>query len=238
VSTPFVIGHRGACGSAPENTLASIRKAAELGARWVEFDSMLSGDDRVILFHDDSLERTTGCDAFVADTDLRDLQKLDAGSWFSGQFAGEPIPLLEDAMVLLEQLGLGAVVEIKPSQGRDEETARRVAEMVRDHWPEILPTPIISSFNKQSLQVAQTFAPDIPRALNIRDTLRDWQGRLLEYDCLAVHCWHELLDESSAAAIISAGYDLRAFTLNQPERAQDLANWGVNSIFTDYPERF
>jgi len=238
MSAPFIIGHRGACGHAPENTLASIRKAGELGALWVEFDTMLSHDNEVIIFHDDSLLRTTQTEGLVADTDWHDLQKFDAGSWYSDQFANVRIPHFKEAMDLLGGLGLGAVVEIKPSLGRDEETARLAAQMLKDYWPNSLPPPILSSFNVDSLRVAQVCAPDIPRALNIRDNLKDWQSRLQAFDCVALHCWHELLDETTATAIIKAGYDLRCFTVNEPVRADILSNWGVNSIFTDFPDRF
>mgnify|MGYP006425643489 FL=1 len=238
MNTPFVIGHRGACGDAPEDTLASIRMAAEKGALWVEFDSKLSADNQVILFHDDNLLRTTGTDALVADMDWRDLQNLDAGSRFSDQFAGEKIPLFSKALELLEELGLGAVIEIKSSKGREEETARLSAQMIKSQWPAVLPTPIISSFSEQSLEVVRDCVVDIPRALNVWKTLEGWQSKLRSLDCAALHCRHELLDETSAAAIINAGYDLRAFTLNDPERARVLSNWGVNGIFTDFPDRF
>ncbi|NQU58392.1 MAG: glycerophosphoryl diester phosphodiesterase [Rhodospirillales bacterium] len=238
MSAPFVIGHRGACGHAPENTLASIRKAAELGVHWVEFDTMLSHDNQVILFHDDSLERTTGKTGLVADMDWGDLRKLDVGSWYSDDFAAERIPLLGEAMDLLCTLGLGAVVEIKPTLGRDEETARLVAEIVRDQWPGALPRPLISSFSEDALRVACDITPDIPRALNMWKNIENWQGKLQVLDCVAFHCRHELLDETTAAAIIAAGYDLRCFTVNDPKRGEILSNWGVNSIFTDYPDLF
>ena len=235
---PRIIGHRGACGHAPENTLASIRRAAELGARWVEFDTMLSGDNQVILFHDDSLERTTGIKANVADTDWKDLQTLDAGSWFSDQFAGERIPLLSEALDLLGELGLGAVVEIKPSKGRDKETAQLTVDMIKAHWPPSLPGPILSSFNDPALVVARDYAPDIPRALNMWQDLKDWQTRLQKLACSAFHCKNELLDKRTVKAIVAAGYDLRCFTINDIERAEILFTWGARSIFTDFPERF
>ncbi len=238
MNTPPIIGHRGACGHGPENTLASIRKAHELGAEWVEFDAMLSGDDQVILFHDDALERTTGAAGNVADTKWEDLSLLDAGSWFSEDFSGEGIPLLSAAISLLEKLQMGAVIEIKPSDGRDIETARKSVEMVRDMWPKSLPTPILSSFSEPALEIAQQHTPEIPRALNMWRTLKGWQDSLQKFDCIALHCKHELLNKAKAAAIIDAGYDLRCFTVNQPKRGEELFEWGVQSIFTDFPDRF
>ena len=78
---PRVIGHRGAAGHAPENTLESIRTAARLGATWVEFDVHLSSDKVPILIHDDTLDRTTDSDGTVYGTSSVDLLSLDAGSW-------------------------------------------------------------------------------------------------------------------------------------------------------------
>ncbi len=162
---PAVIGHRGACGHAPENTLASIREAAALGVRWVEFDTKLSRDGHVILFHDDKLKRTTGAPGAVADRDLAELQALDAGGWYSDAFKGEPVPTLRQAMAVLAGLGLGANVEIKASPGREDETGRMVAGLLRDAWPAGLPVPLISSFDPVALAAARDVASDIPRAL-------------------------------------------------------------------------
>ena len=80
---PPVMGHRGAKGHAPENTLAGLRKAAGLGCRWVEFDVKLTADGELILFHDDSLRRTTDGRGAVADKTLAEIRSLDAGRWFS-----------------------------------------------------------------------------------------------------------------------------------------------------------
>ncbi|MBL6931301.1 MAG: glycerophosphodiester phosphodiesterase [Rhodospirillales bacterium] len=238
MKTPRIIGHRGACGHAPENTLASIRKAAELGAEWVEFDTMLSADNRVAIFHDETLKRTTGTHGNVAETNWDSLQSLDAGSWFDDAFRGENIPLLSEVIQLLEELEMGAVVEIKPSRGHDIQTAHLCANIVKDTWPRSLPTPILSSFSEQALMTAREQAPDIPRALNMWRSLDGWQERLQQLDCEALHCQHDLLDEAQSTAILAVGYDLRCFTVNEPARAHELFNWGVSSIFTDFPDRF
>ena len=94
IRIPRVVGHRGAAGHAPENTLAGLRKAVELGATWVEFDVVLTGDGVPVLLHDDTLERTTNGRGSIAETALADVRSLDAGSWFSERFAGERVPTL------------------------------------------------------------------------------------------------------------------------------------------------
>ena len=135
LSLPPVIGHRGAAGAAPENTLASIRKARELGATWIEFDVKLTKDGHPILFHDDCLERTTDGRGAVAATTLAEIRRLDAGGWFGPAFRGEPVPTLEQALALCVELRLGINVEIKPCAGREAETAQVTVATLLDVWP-------------------------------------------------------------------------------------------------------
>ncbi len=236
---PRVIGHRGALGHAPENTLASLRKAAELGATWVEFDTKLSRDNQPIVFHDDDLERITGVRGPLAEKTLEELQSLDAGAWFANGYSGERIPTLGQALEVLKDHGLGAIVEIKPSPGREVESGRRIARFLKSHWPAALPAPIISSFSLEALAAARTAAPEIPRALNIRhDIPADWRRQLQDAGAIAFHVLERLLDADLAERITAAGYTLRGFTVNQPEVAERLFAWGVGGIFSDFPERF
>lgn len=234
---PKIIGHRGAAGHAPENTVAGFRKARDLGVRWVEFDVQLSRDGHVILFHDDTLGRTTGGRGAVGSLTLAALQQLDAGVWFGPEFRGERIPTLSEAMVALGELGLGANVEIKPAPGRAAETARAVADLLQREWPAGLPAPLISSFAVEAVQVMRDTAPEFPRALLARELPADWKGRLRDLGCTGVHCAHDRLKAVPAAEIIEAGYALRCYTVNERKRAETLFRWGVDSVFTDYPDR-
>ena len=146
-----MIGHRGAAGAAPENTLASIRKARELGATWIEFDVKLTKDGHAILFHDDCLERTTDGRGAVAATTLAEIRRLDAGGWFGPAFRGEPVPTLGQALALCVELHLGINVEIKPCAGREVETAQVTVATLLDVWPRDRPAPLVSSFSPACL---------------------------------------------------------------------------------------
>ena len=236
-SLPPVIGHRGACGHAPENTIASIRKAAEVGARWVEFDTKLSRDGHIIVFHDDRVERTTDGRGRVEDLDLAALKGLDAGGWYSRRFRGEPIPTLAEAMAVLAELGLGGNVEIKASPGREAETGRAVGGALARDWPVDLPRPLISSFSAESLYAAAEAAPDIPRALLVLKFPKDWRRRLRELDCQALHCLNRRVTPLRVRALNEAGYAIRAFTVNNRWRGARLLRWGVQGVITNYPER-
>src|SRR5438105_7019037 len=127
---PRVIGHRGACGLAPENTIASFREAAELGVRRVEFDVHLSADGIPVVIHDDTVNRTTSGRGAVASLNLAELQALDAGTWFAPRFQGERVPTLGATVTLLGKLRLGAVVEITPSPGTDAATAEAAVRVL------------------------------------------------------------------------------------------------------------
>lgn len=93
-----IIGHRGAMGHAPENTLASFAKGLELGADIIELDVHLSKDGHLIVMHDPTVNRTTNGTGLIRDMTLSQLKALDAGSWFGTQFAGERIQTLDEVL--------------------------------------------------------------------------------------------------------------------------------------------
>src|SRR5918994_4367388 len=132
---PQIIGHRGACAYAPENTLASIRKAAAQGARWVEFDVRLTREGDHVLRHDDDVKRTTNGRGRVLDLGIGELAALDAGAWFGGAFAGERVPTLVETIALLGELNLGANIEIKTGAPEARATAEALGRILDAHWP-------------------------------------------------------------------------------------------------------
>ncbi len=233
---PRVMGHRGAAGAAPENTLAGLRAAAALGMTWVEFDVMLSGDGVPVLFHDDNLKRITGRDALMAETPFAALADLEAGVWFAPGFAGEPIPALEAALALTLDLGLTPNVEIKPTPGADAATAAAVLEVIARCWPAARPGPLISSFSRVALGLAKDRAPALPRALIAWRLPRDWQRAAAALDCSSLHIAGRALNEKRVGWIKRAGYQLAAFTINDPKQAKRLAALGVDCIITDRPD--
>ncbi|MFQ5774105.1 MAG: glycerophosphodiester phosphodiesterase family protein [Kiloniellaceae bacterium] len=232
---PRVMGHRGAAAAAPENTLAGLRAAARTGVAWVEFDVMLTGDGVPVLFHDDNLRRTTGRDAPMSRTPLAALRALEAGSWFAPEFAGEPVPTLEEALEVVLDLGLHANVEIKPTPGRDEDTAEAALGVIGRCWPGDRPPPLVSSFSRRALGAARRRAPDTPRGLIAWRLPRDWARAARALECATLHLPGNRLSERAARRIKGAGYGLAAFTVNDPAAARRLLAWGVDCIITDAP---
>jgi glycerophosphoryl diester phosphodiesterase len=232
---PSVIGHRGAAGCAPENTLAALRWAKALDCRWVEFDVRLTADREPILLHDDRLARTTDGRGQVVRLPLAALRRHDAGGWFAPEFAGERIPTLAEAVALLAELELGANIELKAGRGDAADTGRVVAGALDQLWPPHLPAPLLSSFSPEALAAARLCAPQFARGRLFRRVPRDWRRRAETFGCASIHANHRRLAPTIVAEIRESGYCLLAYTVNEPARARVLLNWGVTSVISDVP---
>ena len=244
LSLPRVIGHRGAAGSAPENTLAGLRRAAALGATWVEIDVQLTADGAVVLLHDLTLDRTTSGAGPLAAARLDDLARLDAGAWFGQDFVGEPLPTLDQAVDQVLSLDLGLNVEIKSERGRAEATGRAAARRLLERWPADRPAPLISAGDPAALAGVRDVAPHLPRALVQRRPGPAWTFIAAELRCTGLVLDHRHLGAATCAhmareatRILGPDGALAAYTVNDPERAARLHDWGARSVFSDHPER-
>ncbi len=233
-----IIAHRGACFYAPENTLESFAVARRQGASWIETDVKLTADNVPVLIHDETLERTTNGIGLVAETNLEELQKLDAGAWFSPQYKGAAVPTLEEAIKLFAELSLDCNFEIKPCPGREEETAEIVMRDLSRRWPQEWPRPLVSSFALESLRIARRSHPEWPLGLLLEDYPNNWLDLARELRVVSIHCWSETLTQEWAAKIKEEGFVLLVYTINDPAVARRLFDWGVDGIFTDAPARF
>ena len=230
---PRIIAHRGGGALAPENTLAGIRKAKELGFAGVEFDVMLAADAIPILMHDERLERTTSGSGAIAQTAYRELLKLDAGSWFSRAHAGEPVPSFERAGRLCLELGLWANIEIKPAKGFEAQTGTAAALLARELWRGAPVQPLLSSFQPAALAAALQAAPELPRGALTDGIPADWGPWMQKLDCVSLHCDYRMLLPQQARVVRDAGYWLFCYTVNDAAIARVLFDWGVDAIVTD-----
>ena len=236
ISIPPVIGHRGASGLAPENTLVAIRRAAALGARWVEIDAKLTKDGVLILLHDDTLDRTTSGKGPVAARTWAEIAGLDAGFWFAPDFAGERVPTFSAFVQACRDLGLGANVEIKPCPGRERETAVAVAKALAKEWPAGDGAPLVSSFSPEARQAFQEAAPTHPvgilSSVPPPDAALDRAGSFV-----SIHVDAKTLTASEAKRLKRRRAALLVYTVNDVALAERLYDWGVDAVFTDFPDR-
>ncbi len=234
---PRIIGHRGACAYAPENTLESILTAAEMGVEWVELDVKLTKDEIPIIFHDDTLERTTNGSGAVAETLYEDIRHLEAGSWFGESFSGIKIPTLEEALEVLVDHNLGLNLEIKPCPGREKVTAEAALDILSRVWDDH-DRLLVSSFQHVSLEAAMDVATDWHRGLLLDcDNLPPSWKDLCDYlQCSTVNIGLTCTTRELVEDIIDYDKNVLVYTVNDPQDARRLQAWGVDTVFTDAPD--
>ncbi|HXX85873.1 MAG TPA: glycerophosphodiester phosphodiesterase [Casimicrobiaceae bacterium] len=230
---PRIAAHRGAGKLAPENTLAAMRLGHAHGYRMVEFDVKLSADGVAFLLHDDALDRTTNGRGPADALTWAALAKLDAGSWHSPRFAGEPLPMLAAVARWALDNDVICNVEIKPMPGRERETGTAVALETRMLWRGASLPPLLSSFSEEALAAARSAAPELQRALLVERIPPDWQARLARLQCVALDSDYRELDARVVTEAHDAGYRVVTYTPNDPEVVARLVGWGVDCVITD-----
>jgi len=235
IPRPAIIAHRGASLYAPENTLPAFELAVRQKADAIELDAKLTADHHVVIFHDQTLERTTGVKGRVIDSKLADLRRLDAGSHFDVAYRGEPVPTLDEVFDLVgKQTFIN--VELTNYASPTDQLPEKVAECVTKHG--VADRVFFSSFNPLALLRVHRLLPKPPIGLlalegNQGALARSWLGYLMRYQSLnpALNDTHKNLVEK----VHRRGCRILVYTVNQPEDIRRLFEMGVDGIFTDDP---
>ena len=230
---PLVVGHRGASGYAPENTLASFELALEQGADAVEMDVHLSRDGAVVVIHDEHLDRTTDGRGLVLQHTLAELRRLDAGTWFDPRFSGQRIPTL--AEVLEWAAGRARVaIEIKNGPLLYEGIEAKVVELLDRHG--MRERALVISFDHHALRRVRDLDPAIATGVL-------YFGRPLDPTPLAravgaqVHEPHwSIVTPEDVAVAHAAGLRVSTWATSDPDVLRQLVEVGVDGIATDHPD--
>jgi glycerophosphoryl diester phosphodiesterase len=234
---PLIIAHRGYRKRYPENTLVAFAAAFDTGVRMVELDLTLTKDRRVVVLHDDSLDRTTDGHGQVRGFTLDELKQLDAGSWFDPRFTGERLPTLEEALDLCAARGM-VNIEIKAGALETGRFADAIEEQVLSAVAErgMGDRVLISSFEARFL--ARIVGRKNPPAVGVLTKRRVGSDPLSLCKRLRAFSWHPDFRSVTTArvrAMHDAGIMVFPHTVNQPEDFRRLLQMGVDGIFTDDP---
>ena len=220
---PLCIAHRGAFVEAPENTLKSFKMAIEMGADMIELDVHLTKDRRVVVIHDDTIDRTSNGSGAVKDYTLEELKKFDFGE-------GEKIPTLEEVFELTKGKVL-VNVEIK-----EMNMAKEVVEIIERY--NMADKVLVSSFLHPVLLEVKRLNPTIKtgilftcRPVSITNMARDARAEF-------VHPYYETLDKQLIDEAHKNGLEVNVWTVDDPDEMQKLIEWGVDGIITDVPDVF
>ena len=230
------IAHRGSSGSYPENTRLAFEKAIEAGADMIEMDCRLSKDGHVVVIHDDRLDRTARAKGFVKGKTLKQLKKLDVGTWLKKSFKGERILTLEEILEIVS----GKVeinLEIKSVLRGPLGIELKVLFIV-SHF-DYLERTIFSSFDYQSLRRLRELAPDVRIGVLYGAGIKDNPFQAArEMNAYSLHIQREFATPHFLEEARELGLKSFVWTVNEAEEMEKFLSLGVDGIISDFPEKF
>lgn len=231
-----IICHRGASAFAPENTLAAFTKAVEMGATFIECDAQMSEDGKIFVFHDAMLRHKTNGQGRIIENHSSILQQLDAGSWFSSRFIGEPLLTLEHALQFALKHNVRLNIELKSSETQGDALAVQTLSEINRIWPIDRVLPLVSSFNDDLLFTCRQLAPEMPLGYLMDRWSETWKAIDSKVCLSSIHCHYRILNKQRVASIKDHVASVYAYTVNQEKLVHKLSHLGVDGVFTDYPD--
>ncbi len=216
---------------APENTLPAFAAAVHAGADWVEFDVRTSVDGVPVVIHDRTVDRTTDGTGSIWELTIDQVDRLDAGSWFSPAFAGVHVPRLEEVLALLTAPGPQLLLEIKPPATVDQVKVMMAQVAERG----LLERTVVQSFDPGILHLVAEVAPEVRRGLLRLGLDADPVGTALGVGAILYNpsVADVLGDRAAMARLQAAGVDIMSWTANDPDLWPALSDLGLAGIITD-----
>ncbi|NUS30871.1 MAG: glycerophosphodiester phosphodiesterase [Streptomyces sp.] len=248
---PTVIAHRGASAYAPENTLAAVDTAARLGIHWVENDVQRTKDGKLVVIHDDSLQRTTDVEQVfpsrapwkVKDFTAAEIARLDAGSWFGPSYAGTRVPTLEQYVHRVDRNHQKLLLEIKNPTlypGIEQQTLKVLSN---EGWLDsghLASRLIVQSFSADSVRTVHQLKPgvktgllgtpsaaDLPALARFTDQINPSHTTITTGYVATVHAF----DGAHGKPL-----EVFAWTVNSAETARQVAGYGVDGLISNKPD--
>jgi len=236
--SPIKIGHRGASGYCPENTMASYKKAIELGADFLEVDIHLSKDDILVVHHDPTLDRTTNGKGNLRDYTAAELKELDAGSWYHSRYKDERIPLLRE---VLENFGseVGILIELKHPSAYPGIEEKLAEELVKFQECSTSKNKImVHSFDMESMKRFHQLMPDIQVGVLIKRRINDQKLKEIAEFASFLNPKQTILSTKLQMRIQKHGMKVFTWTVNNKKQIRMFKMMQVDGIISDFPDYF
>jgi len=239
------VSHRGASGYAPEHTITSYQMGEKLHGDYIEIDLQMTKDGQLIAMHDEKLDRTTDGTGPVKDYTLDEIKHLDAGSWFNeaypqyakSEYVGLQVPSLEE---IFQKFGKNASYYIETKSpdiypGMEKELLRLV-----DQYDINKKTLLVQSFSADSLKIINELDPSVKliQLLSYKKNavITDEEIAKIKEYAIGVGPNHTYLNEAYVQKVVNSGLEIHPYTVNDKERMQQLIDWGVTGMFTNFPD--
>ncbi|MBT3345508.1 MAG: hypothetical protein HN712_06055 [Gemmatimonadetes bacterium] len=229
----LVIGHRGACVHAPENTIPSCEHARDLGAMWIEADVKKTRDGALVLMHDQSVDRTTDGTGLVSERSLHEIQALDAGTWFGAEFAETRVPTLEDLASWASTNDMGICLDLGNGGGLTSTDLTAIGQMLRQY--DCAETALAIGSEMATLCELRDQCEEISIGLLYRDNHEDAlrRARIARIDFL--HPFRRLVSADLIRSAHAAGLPVASAVDPLVELIHERRQWGLDAINCDDP---
>ncbi|MGG3443385.1 glycerophosphodiester phosphodiesterase [Bacillus nitratireducens] len=239
------IAHRGASTYAPEHTLEAYQLGQQLKGDYIEIDLQMTKDGHLVAMHDETLNRTTNGTGFVKDHTLDEIKQLNAGSFFNKKYPNLAKKEFEDAKVptleeIIETFGRNANYYIE-TKSPDEYPGmeEKLLEIIKHY--EISDKVIIQSFSEESLRKIHSLNDNIPlvQLLSYKKAVQLTDSEIEKYKtyCIGLGMNYKYIDAVYVKKIKKHGLEVHPFTVDNEKDMEKLLKWGVDGMFTNYPDR-
>ncbi len=237
-----IIAHRGAPTFAPENTLPAIRKAIEIGVHIIEIDLHQTKDNQIVVLHNENVRKTTDGRGYVRDMTLEEIKQLDAGSWFSEEFAGTTVPTLEEVFSIMDDT-TKLLLEIKKGSPYYPAIEQRVIDLVYEH--NFHDRVLMKSFEDGAVEYFRKHAPGIPAGKSFAFRIPFLRliierglntGSVFDYDVHFLHSHRFATSRRFVRKAHEEGFEVFVWDVHTPKKMRHYIEMGVDAIETDCPQ--
>lgn len=229
-----VYAHRGYSGRYPENTMLAFREAAKTGCYGIELDVQLTKDGQLVVFHDETIDRTTDGKGFIRDYTLEELKRFNAAATWDGQFGFQEIPSFDEYCRWAAGEKLVTNIEIKSGVYYYEAIEEKTLDMVRKY--KLSDRVLFSSFNHSSITILRKLAPEIPCGALVEHEGLGNSGYYCEkMDFQCFHPGWKCLPREDAESCKAHGIELNVWTVNDMDILQRMCEWGADGVISNFP---
>ena len=229
-----IIGHRGARGEAPENTLGGFQYLHDLGLRAVEFDVRQLADDELVIMHDDNFIRTTGMDKNIHECSAVELQAYNQAFIWMDWKAFEVTPTLQQALKIMQNF---EHLEVEVKAVSNMHAAEKLVIELQKQLQGFEQTAVITSFDIKIHQALQQQNSVFKRGLLVEDDIQEKAiAHALEFGCSQIGWMDQLATDKIIQATQNAQLNISVWTVNNVERAKRLRDLGIQGLITDFPK--
>ncbi|MGC8934586.1 MAG: glycerophosphodiester phosphodiesterase [Thermoproteota archaeon] len=225
---PIIVGHRGSPDVCPENTLPSFLKAIEVGVDAIEFDVRKTKDHKLIVMHDETIDRTTNGKGLVRELTLEQIERLDAGSWFSSSFKGTKVPTLQE---VLEKVNSKVLMRIEL---KDDGIEKDVVEAVKSFGLE--ENVAVASFNLSPLKKVKELLPSLSTVAITANFSKSFIFHSLVHFSNTIAARFRTFTQEDVRSAHLHGLTFDVWTIDSCEALNEVLNYGVDSITTNRPK--